>query len=1019
MSLTTATDAFRAAIRRGEADVRMLVRIDLATPSALTLRYGTTDLETPDHSHWQAGLEADPLTDACGWLDSSASVVTWQFALPNVEVLGIAPPVNLSLLLSRYQARNARVRAYLWEMSCTVWDDTPGAGDNLQIYDGTILNSFGEAKKRTFSCSQPTAWNVMVPPTMVDKVTSPNAPDAALGLPYPIIVGSWKKPTPISPFGSGDDKDHDQSGGGRLAVPLIITDPGQGAADVHATAACHSVKKIVGFTDGHSVFAEGDGRLLAPLDSAGVAEVLGASESYVTIDDGKMVAYAAILPAQVATAAPATVFNTADNPRAAMNPFDLSSYAVIDQNATKNYLRLWLPRATQLGDIIGVEGIMAFVPTTNVPNPRKLVMSVVNLISGATAAQVSSATPLTAGTKYIVRATWSPTYYDSTWDFTLQSPGVQNYGIQINFDGGTTYAARVYWCGLIVKYRPSRTLIQPSKTTTVRRSDYRVGTPAWKQTAIGIGGYLVSSTTPEIAEFSSSIWANVEGADDDGSGTYTGSAGALIERPADVVRWLLCHFGGLNATSDFEVGAGQHGSFVDARDAMRDAWPEEFKVAAYVGQQQKLSDVVRALLEQSFATAWLDRFTGIWRFLPWKAGATPNYGHTFSWDEIDLTRAETTNVIDAAQEIRLRYGFDARTGTELWESFLSPSGSSMGYAQPTWRDQQTVTITAANKYVDFNYIINFSGTLALGTYSRPILLAKAVADAMCTAYGSARTFACGYGFSVLTGYNDTLEFNVGGGRITATMNGGDYTPEGLATEVARALNATGSGVTFSCTYSVSSNTFAITGSGTWNIDTSVALTISPAWLTLGYFSKPAGTTKTANFARYNEHYWINSTQASAVFAPDLTVLDWASGAHTGSNCAAELGWDVSDVAAGVAPHARGMREPTAAALLALNGARDPDSVTLDMVNDEATAARIRNRRFDLRGTERTIVTFGTLWAPDLQRLRVIDFDSTLDAHKAFPRYGSDGSWAGKSFLVLSVTQYPDSQMHQEITAIEV
>jgi hypothetical protein len=57
-------------------------------------------------------------------------------------------------------------------------------------------------------------------------------------------------------------------------------------------------------------------------------------------------------------------------------------------------------------------------------------------------------------------------------------------------------------------------------------------------------------------------------------------------------------------------------------------------------------------------------------------------------------------------------------------------------------------------------------------------------------------------------------------------------------------------------------------------------------------------------------------------------------------------------------------------------------------------------------------------APDVQRMRVIQFDSSLDARRRYPKFGSDGSWQGKCLRVLEVTQDMGPSYHTELSCEE-
>lgn len=95
-------------------------------------------------------------------------------------------------------------------------------------------------------------------------------------------------------------------------------------------------------------------------------------------------------------------------------------------------------------------------------------------------------------------------------------------------------------------------------------------------------------------------------------------------------------------------------------------------------------------------------------------------------------------------------------------------------------------------------------------------------------------------------------------------------------------------------------------------------------------------------------------------------------------------------------------------------------VSLQMVSDPATATAILSRLFDLRVEPHVTVTFETFVnAYDLNRGHVIAFSSDWDDRMAFPRAGSDGTWDGKLFRVVSVKRLSESPIRYEVQAVEI
>lgn len=92
---------------------------------------------------------------------------------------------------------------------------------------------------------------------------------------------------------------------------------------------------------------------------------------------------------------------------------------------------------------------------------------------------------------------------------------------------------------------------------------------------------------------------NMLGAKDDGSGTFTGVADALIEHPADVIHWLLINYGNNISASDIDLT----GSFTDLKT---DSNTSSFEWAFVVDRVIKLMELITLLAPQTAARFFYD-----------------------------------------------------------------------------------------------------------------------------------------------------------------------------------------------------------------------------------------------------------------------------------------------------------------------------------------------------------------------------------------------------------------------------
>jgi hypothetical protein len=238
--------------------------------------------------------------------------------------------------------------------------------------------------------------------------------------------------------------------------------------------------------------------------------------------------------------------------------------------------------------------------------------------------------------------TWPVAYYTSEWDFGAGAAAP--FDLRLDFTGGAGNKASILWAVLVVKYRPQRSVVTPGRSfyTYVLKPGYKS-----KRNR----NYLqpILNVLEPVYQLEGQFFGNFQGMADDGLGTFTGTANALIERPADIIRHLLQDVGGVSS-GNIETTTGATGSFVDARSKLRNAQPRDFKMVAYLGQKTTLQRALQKAAEQSGMCVYLDRFTNKWLAFVWKPGASPDYGRTLSWrggDFSALPVASRSTVLDS------------------------------------------------------------------------------------------------------------------------------------------------------------------------------------------------------------------------------------------------------------------------------------------------------------------------------------------------------------------------------------
>lgn len=1005
------TETFKKYWRLGSSRVPItLARLAFPAPSTDMLIIASQEVVLPDGSIWESGFKGGTLSEKVGMLDTGPNPCDASCQIANrlypFMTSGVAADT-----LATHKWQGATITIWFWnDVRDASGNQLLAATDKYQVYEG-VVDAFDYDDNWIYlNLLQSRSWNRRAPNRRIDNSSWPNATDVALGIAEPVVMGDFSAFPMRAPHTTsyGNKSVQEDSGGGRGAIPLLVVDPGLGSANVKLLAAGHECADLLNRSGGLTAFIVAND-VLAPLDTAGITETLASGGSYLSINDDALIAYYGVRAIDVRTGAGN---NTAGNPRRAMDVFDETTYAELDQATGKTALELVLPNVGSLGTIESVDVLVSF--SGNGSNTHQLRAYPRNSVSTATGTVVSATS--TTATPTTLSGAWASAWWSANWEFGAVTGGQNPVNLRVDFAGGTTNKAKIHHVALRVKHRPQRSLVTPQASHLVpvtRPVYYGRGGYGGRNHFDVIVGYNPVEDLPASYEIGGQFYGHVKGAPDT-AGTYTGTVGALIQRPPDMIRWFMDTYG---EAVTFETAAGAFGSFVDARSILRNGAPSDFKLAARIAEVTTVQQVIQRICEQSLACVTIDPGSGKWLFHAWTQGPAVDYDWTFTREDCaDLFHPGVTSNTELAQGVRLNWGFDYFLGRNLFQSYVTEDSSSQGYSQATTRDQR-IEIDATNDRFDWKTgawgggPFTYADSLVNGTFTDPMDVAADVQDNVLRFRISTASYytAAGYGHFVRTGFNDSFNFWYGGTPTYyhATLAAGDYSPDEYWALIAATMNATAGVSVFTGSYNHLTNKGTVVSSGsTFGFQSKFTSHTSPGtsaiWtmgFNLGTGSGAAATTVTSAYPIYADRFWMNS-EPTATF--QLLAL---TGANVAATCFGALGYDAADDTLGNQHHARlarGYGESEVADNVALNGPHEDDVFDADWIRDEITAQNWRDRRRAFVGSPRKTIRFRTTACPDMQRMRVIDFDASVDARLPYGEFGSDGSWAGKAFRVLEV-----------------
>ena len=1085
-----ATAAFLKRWRSGAGKLHILASIALPRIDGTqtdTLYVGTSDCATPANSgdgsprrFWLGAIESvGSVSLPGGFGTNDLPLCTGALAL-NADV-AIKFPAGVGGAISTTIRKSLTTHVWI-NATVTMWRHFDEFADfvDAQSFVGFAVIDWTLDDALMIHLRQSTAWNKPLTPRTISRNEFPRALQSAVGAGLPILYGDMsirkmRRPFPSVPIDASIVKlfnvmDANTNASGRHSRGMLVDIGRGGAASINQNAkvlvAGHALKSVYDDQAATAVWLQTDGGKMMLLDSPSTI-INSATGAGIGLPDDFAGGIIARLPSDVTIQA-----NMAKDPRNILDPSD-TSYAYF--NPALSYTDLLAVMEPYPAEAVTFEQayVIGYVSTPNLAAFRFWIVygdPAVYVYVTTLGPSQSATDPTIYSTGFYAQGV--DAYHSMAARFYAPNPG----------GGSTTPAgeARVFFMGSILRMAPKKTYIQSERIIEHKFASVppRTGPLGGKYHG-PLTQFTQREVIPPVAALVGDFYANVMGVVDDGTGLYTGTAAALIERAPDIMVHMLETYGGV-PLAKIERGVSSFGSFVLARSflTLPSGWT---KHAVGVAEDTDLLPVLQWLANESMSMLLVTPYDGLFRLVVWRTDPAVDYPWTFGRSHIRDPRGptiSTTPLPDVVTGVRVIYGYDARRGTQRAESALTFDRSVSGEEYRGLRDQYMTVVTTKNDRLDFQANTVAGGawitrvaTLAAGSYVPQSTLAPGAGDVanglaqqtkfrMAAAEGLATSrYQVTWGTQVTASYNDLLAFGKTtlGTLTTATIPASKYaTCDLLAAACQTAANTALAADVFRCSYDRTKNKYGI-----WaNLSTPVikikagfdytdSIMQRSTWASLGFYNAgsdfviPFGSgNRIFGDVRVEEHYAItNLGHTGAAPAPTFEFeLLWQSGASGSDSavsvrhCADLLGFGSADDRtigfSGNNGHSycgdgpKGNREIDMLKSATLYGPRREVVVQSRTIYHTDTARSLRDRMADLFRAPRTIIRFTTGAAPDIERGQVIAFDSTMDSANVknqsrivYP--SGDGLWVGKKFVVVEVSHnMGPASLDTEIVAVD-
>jgi hypothetical protein len=995
----SATQAFADAWRRSGRAEATLVQIDLlaAVDPALTIYASHKLVSTPNGVLWEPLIEDITPINAPGAFGSfDIPLCSTTITLNRKKVSSQSG--SFTDLLHGHAVIGSVVTIYLWELGIASWLDV------LRVFRGTIQDYEVKSDAVVLNVRQRTDWNRAVCPS-VDPSAYPRAPEKSRGVPQPVVYGKAIGPglrLPHTPDYSVTQRRLEMLRGPRQLTRGLIVDHGRGGtAKPKVLAASHKVFNLSDPTKGTGLWADVNGKMA--LVNAQPADAFSAdSGSGILLVDDQDAFVMADLGDVVSG-----VTNPAHNARYVLEPSD-ATFTELDYDQLQRDLQVRMASMPDLGSVASITALVVY-----------------EAISGT--ALRFQAIPLSgAPTEVALAATTVPTLATNPATPAFGAWGdLSDYTLRVYFNAASAgNYVKVYFFGLLVAFNMRRTIVVGGHkvTSNRKRPTFRGETPVMM--AKVWGSYSIYDDIPDVTELTGDYYWSVQGQVD--TLGVTGVFDSLLEQAPHLYADILARYGGQTIGSQIESGATTFGSYTEATAFFKSWINKIMPFGFFASETDDVMTVLSWLSSSTLSFIYLDRLTDRFHIIPWDIARPVDWFFAFTPREINELAPECrmTPEVSVVTAVRLSYGWNAKNGGFEHEASIGPNHSSAGQRYVGLRDESLVVVANVNDRINF---VAGGTTLVVTLLQSSIdaLIAAGVTPAGALAFHAQtvmngtdadanREYYCQYAGTVTAGHNDRLTII---DTITRSISliPGTYTMEAQAA-MAQAAIVTAGGTLWTVSYSRTTGKFTFArSSGTCQLGfaggTNQARNAA-ALFGFAPLTKTGAQSYTGEVAIEEERFAFAVNHVPTAVQLDLR---WATGADgseaaTPRTAASLFGFDPrfdngrnnAQIHVGICP--KGTRESTLARAVTLYGAKREPTFEGRFIYDGEVARETRNRLVGLFAKPRLNVEFTTEHAPDLERGRVIAFSGDFDAALAYPEPGTDGSWAGKRFMVVETEQ---------------
>lgn len=553
---------------------------------------------------------------------------------------------SLGYLLGRYELQGASI--WIGQMLTEIV-----AGSNTYrtalIFSG-VINEVGNITRESVELqfTDHTATTPIIPFTEVTRVDFGDAPEESIGAAIPIVMGDFSEAA--CPYTGMDSEDLQDVGLGNLAgVPAVIVTKNLDVYDEGPDyrISDHLIKELD--ADAGVTLLEPEEELPGRVHPSDWALV---NSAYAGIETG----WPMRVEFPVRPDGRGLPYTTGLNHMLACDA-DLSTYVALGNDpGFAGFCTLVLRNVSNLGKIQKIECCAWVFDGSGI---ARLALTKNEISVGSTP---STDIPLTGNEQICVHTvTMTNGWPTGEWNF---DPYCIEFQLPVD-----TYVAKIREMWLRVTYVPNRAQRQVKPRKHI-----------WWNLFHGIPQPPPDNRDLWWPTHNPTMLTYPKGIKDDASGTYTGTANALIENGADMARYFAANYTGLSS-SQVESGTGV-GNFGTARTDLG----THHKLAMYVGDKLESRDQYELLCRECRAMpVW--NADGKLGMVPIKANPANNYRGTsdvFDW-EPDLHfyqntfRCWRTSLDQLATRVFIDFDYCHTTGKFRKTAFITPDATDNGF----------------------------------------------------------------------------------------------------------------------------------------------------------------------------------------------------------------------------------------------------------------------------------------------------------------------------------------------------